>query len=254
MKTITLLITLIATLAGPMCMAKTAEEAWNSLMPERQQKQEAYAYVENDPDLPNVLIYGDSISIAYTPRVRQQLQGKANVYRLHTNGGDSGSFIEKMNLMHKTMRDKSLQNHWDFDWDVILFNVGLHDLKYVVDNKLDKVNGRQVNSTETYNNNIFAIIAYLKRLAPNAQLIFTTTTPVPEDEPGRNAGDAAKYNQVALQVVKQFPDILVNDLYQFTKPNHQQWWTKPGNVHYNDEGKTAQGDEVARVILKALDK
>ena len=85
-----------------------------------------------------------------------------------------------------------------------------------------------------------------------AKLIFATTTPVPEDEPGRHAGDAAKYNKVALQVMKKHPQILVNDLYAFTKPNHSQWWTKPGNVHYNDTGKNAQGDEVAGVISREL--
>jgi len=252
MKTITLIITLIGILAGSASMAKTAREAWNSLLPEKQQKQEAYAFVENNPGLPNVLIYGDSISIAYTPRVREQLQGKANVYRLHTNGGDSGSFIQKMTQMHETMQDKSVDDGWDFKWDIIHFNVGLHDLKYVVGNNLDKVNGKQVNSTKTYRENLVEIIAYLQKLAPGAKLIFCTTTPVPDGEPGRHAGDAAKYNKAASQVLKKHPEILINDLYSFTKPNHEQWWTKPGNVHYNDAGKNAQGDEVARVILKAL--
>jgi hypothetical protein len=26
---------------------------------------------------------------------------------------------------------------WDFEWDLIHFNVGLHNLKYIVDGKLD---------------------------------------------------------------------------------------------------------------------
>ena len=252
MKTKLLLITLTSMLVCSLSSAATAKDAWNSLITEKAQKQAAYAFVENDPALPNVLIYGDSISIAYTPRVREQLKGKANVYRLYTNGGDSGSFIQKMTQMHDTMQDKSVKGRWDFKWDVIQFNVGLHDLKYVVENKLDKVNGKQVNSTQTYRKNLEAIIAYLKKLAPNAQLIFATTTPVPDGEAGRHAGDAARYNKVALRVLKKNPEIIVNDLFKFTKPNHEVWWTKPGNVHYNDEGKNAQGDEVARVILKAL--
>lgn len=252
MKTKLLLITLTSMLVCSLSSATTAKDAWNSLISEKAQKQAAYAFVENDAALPNVLIYGDSISIAYTPRVREQLKGKANVYRLYTNGGDSGSFIEKMTQMHDTMQDKSVKGRWDFEWDVIQVNVGLHDLKYVVESKLDKVNGKQVNSTQTYRKNLEAIIAYLQELSPNAKLIFATTTPVPDGEAGRHAGDAAKYNKVALRVMKKQPEIVVNDLFGFTKPNHEAWWTKPGNVHYNDEGKNAQGDEVARVLLKAL--
>ena len=126
------------------------------------------------------------------------------------------------------------------------------DVMVDVNNKLDKVNGKQVNSTQAYQKNLMEIIGYLKELAPNAKLIFTTTTPVPEGEPGRHAGDAARYNKVALRLINKHPEILVNDLYNFTKPNHEAWWTNPGNVHYNDEGKNAQGDEVARIILKAL--
>ena len=39
--------------------AETAEEAWNSLLSENFKKREAFAFVENDPSLPNVFIYGD---------------------------------------------------------------------------------------------------------------------------------------------------------------------------------------------------
>jgi len=176
------------------------------------------------------------------------------VYRLYCNGGDSSSVITKMKTMHDTMRNPRLAGHWDFDWDVIHFNVGLHDLKYMNGKKLDRVNGRQVTSTADYEKNLRAIIAYLKELAPQAKLIFVTTTPVPEGEAGRIAGDAAKYNQVALKVLKDYPEIGVNDLYAFTKPHHKEWWTKPGNVHFNTEGATAQGKESARVIEQELQK
>lgn len=230
-----------------------AADAWKKLVRSpRLLKRPAFQYVENNPDLPNVLLYGDSISIAYTDATRQALKGKANVYRLFCNGGDSSSFITKMKNMHKTMRNQQLKDHWDFDWDVIQFNVGLHDLKYMKDKKLDRVNGTQAISPAEYEKNLRSIIAYLKELAPKAKLIFATTTPVPEGEPGRIAGDAAKYNQIALKVLKDYPEITINDLYAFTKPHQPQWWTKPGNVHFNSTGSTAQGEETARIIEAAL--
>ena len=230
---------------------ESAETAWAKLAGKSVNRPE-FAFIENNPALPNVLIYGDSISIGYTQRVREKLQDQANVYRLYCNGGDSSSFIGKMTEMHTAMCAENLDAPWTFKWNVIQFNVGLHDLKYLSSRKLDKENGVQVSSLEVYKENLRDIVAYLKKLAPNAKLIFATTTPVPEGEPGRFAGDAAKYNEAALEVLRDFPGIAINDLFTFTKPNQPEWWTKPGNVHYNDAGKNAQGDEVARIIREAL--
>ena len=53
-------------------------------------------------------------------------------------------------------------------------------------------------------------------------------------------------------MLKKYPDIAINDLYAFTKANHAKWQQSPGNVHYNADGKNAQGDEVAKVILATL--
>jgi len=228
-----------------------AEDAWYgiALRKKAEDKNAAFRFVENDSSLPNVLIYGDSISIAYTPVMRDLLEDKANVYRLHVNGGDSSSFIPKMDTLHATMQNPKLEGHWTHDWDVIQFNVGLHDLKYVVQrSKLDKVNGTQVSSLEDYEKNLREMIAYLRTSHPEAKLVYVLTTPVPEGEPGRHAGDAARYNQVAMKILKEHPDIVVNDLYSFTKPHHADWWTRPGNVHFNKKGIRAQGEEVARVL------
>lgn len=255
LKLIPLLAICIFTFVNSTFAKEQAEDAWKKLVRSpRSLKRPAFQFVENNPKLPNVLIYGDSISIAYTKATRDALKGKVNTYRLYCNGGDSASFIKKMDNMHTTMKDKKLKGNWDFDWDVIHFNVGLHDLKYMKGRKLDRVNGKQAISPEDYEKNLRSIVAYLKKSAPKAKLIFVTTTPVPEGEAGRIAGDAAKYNQIALKVLMDHPEIMVNDLYAFTKPQHKKWWTKPGNVHFNSAGATAQGKESARVIEQALKK
>ena len=139
---------------------------------------------------------------------------------------------------------------WDFEWDVIQFNVGLHDLKCLP----DKESAKPLNSIEDYKANLEQIIAYLKKAAPRATLIFATTTPVPEGEPRRVAGSAAVYNAAALEVLRNHPSIIINDLHAFTKPHYGEWCTKPNNVHFNTTGSNAQGDEVARVIGEALSK
>ncbi len=253
----TKIVSLVALfLLTPIVFGGTAEDAWYgiALRKKAADKNKAFHFVENNLSLPNILIYGDSISIAYTPVVRELLKEKANVYRLHVNGGDSSSFVSKMETLHSTMQNPELDGHWTHEWDVIQVNVGLHDLKYVVDrSKLDKVNGKQVSTLDEYESNLKGIISYLKKVHPGAKLVYALTTPVPGGEPGRHAGDAAKFNRVALKVLKDHPEIVVNDLYSFTKPNHANWWTKPGNVHFNPEGIRAQGEEVARILEQLLD-
>lgn len=227
---------------------QAAEEDWNGLLEQKSRRKAAFAYVENNPDLPNVLIYGDSISISYTPVVRKELEGKANVYRIHRNGGDTARVFDAMPLMLDTMKP-----HWDFDWDVIHFNCGLHDLKYLNGDKLDTVNGTQVRSVEEYGKKLEEVILYFKGIAPGARLVFATTTPVPENSRGRKAGDAARYNQAALKVLEKFPEIEVNDLYALTKPHQEEWWVRPGNVHFNQAGYTAQGKQVACMVAGKIE-
>lgn len=238
-------------------VADDARSAWLKLIKTkswaRVWSRPAFEFVEHESGLPNVLIYGDSISIGYTPTVRSALKGSANVYRLHRNGGDSGRVKGYVDEMLQSMKNDELRDPWVFSWDVIHFNVGLHDLKYTSGGKLDKENGVRVNSPEVYAQNLRDIVSYFRRIAPRAKLIFATTTPVPEGEPGRFHGDAARYNEVARKVMSDFPDVLINDLYGFTKPHQPDWWTMPGNVHFNQTGVEKQGEEVARVLRGVLD-
>ena len=150
------------------------------------------------------------------------------------------------------MFQPDLKDGWDFDWDVIHFNVGLHDLKYLYNRKLDKENGEQVTSLESYEKNLHKIIKYLKINYPKAKLIFATTTPVPEGEPGRIVGDAKRYNDVALRVLESYEDLKVNDLYQFSLSVAKKYAEGQGNVHYKPEGSRLQGIEVAEVIADTL--
>lgn len=228
---------------------EVARETWKKLA----NKGEAFKYVSPNKNLPNVLIYGDSISIGYTPTVRKELDGKANVFRIQKNGGSSDMFIPNMEKLTATMFQPNLAGGWDFDWDVIHFNVGLHDLKYLKDGKLNIENGKQVSSIETYKANLDKICNYLITEYPKAKLIFATTTAVPDEgADGRIAGDSVIYNTAAKEVLANYPSIQINDLYTFTKPSAKDWYIKPHNVHYNGLGKTAQGKEVSKIIAKKL--
>jgi hypothetical protein len=212
-----------------------------------------YRYVEPTAGLPKVFLYGDSISIGYTEYVRASLKGKADVMRLQKNGSSSGEFIRKMEILRKGMFQPFLKEGWSFSWDVIHFNVGLHDIKYLHNSKLDKEEGKQVSSVEVYEKNLHSIVAYLKKNYPTTKLVFATTTLVPKGDIGRFKGDAVKYNAVALKVMKNYPDIVINDLYTYSIPVHEKYAEAGvGNVHYQPEGCRLQGIEVAKVVCDVL--
>ncbi|ANW96112.1 hypothetical protein AXE80_07405 [Wenyingzhuangia fucanilytica] len=227
------------------------KEAWASLGKFTRTRYQ-FRYIEPISNLPKVFIYGDSVSIGYTEYVRASLKNKACVYRLHTNGQSSDYFIPRMEALRKKMFEPFLKGGWDFEWDVIHFNVGLHDLKYLSGNKLDKEKGTQVSTLEEYEENLHKIIKYLKTTYPKAKLIFATTTPVPEGAEGRFAGDSIKYNKVALKVMNQYPEVIVNDLFTFSKPVLEEHGVKKGDVHYNPEGSRLQGIKVAKEIAASL--
>ena len=229
-----------------------AQKAWESLNRFTRTRYQ-FRYIEPIANLPKVFIYGDSISVGYTEYVRAALEEKASVYRLHKNGQSSNEFIDNMEILRETMFQPSLKGGWNFEWDVIHFNVGLHDLKYLAGRKLDKKKGILVSSLEVYEKNLIEMITYLNNTYPKAKLVFATTTPVPEEVPGRIAGDAAKYNEVALKVMKAYPEIIVNDLYTFSVPVLKEYAKKAGDVHYKNEGYRLQGIEVAKVIGDAID-
>lgn len=230
---------------------RKCRHAWEKLCGNKSEE-EAFKYVEPVKGIPNVLLYGDSISIGYTPFVRKYIEEKASVFRIFKNGGSSRQFIENMEKQRKTMFRPYLKRGWNFEWDLIHFNVGLHDLKYMYEGKRDKKNGKQVTSLAKYKENINEICNYLIKEYPKTKLVFATTTPVPEGEKGRCAGDAAKYNHAAKDVLKNYPKIKINDLFAFTKPHYNKWCERPGNVHYNITGMAEQGKEVANVIIKEL--
>lgn len=212
---------------------------------------DGFKYVHPAKRIPNVLLYGDSISIKYTSAARENLEGQAILFRLFKNGGSSHHFIPNMNKMNESMFQPNLERGWKFKWDLIHFNVGLHDLKYLKGKHLNK-NGKQVSSTSIYKDKLDEICKYLKAKYPKAKLVFATTTPVPANAKGRYEGDSIKFNKAALEVLVNYPDIAVNDLYAFTMPNLEEWAKEPGNVHYNKLGFTEQGKEVARVIAENL--
>lgn len=195
---------------------------------------------EDDPHLPRVLLIGDSISIGYTPFVHELLAKQANVHHPSDNCGPTIRGIEKLD---RWLGDKP--------WDVIHFNFGLHDMKYVApeDGDPNTPNGHQQVPLPQYEANLRKLVARLKKTG--ATLIWCTTTPVPpEGTNNRVADDVVQYNQAALRVMQE-NDIAVNDLYAFAKPRLSEI-QKPRNVHYTEAGYRKLAGQVAIAIEAAL--
>lgn len=213
-----------------------AERAWEAKVGEKARSNPAYAFVEDDPALPRALLIGDSISIGYTAEVRTQLQGKANVHRIPTNGGDTNRGLASIDA-------------WlgDGRWDVIHFNWGLHDIKRVKEGQLD-ASADRVLTPEAYQANLEALVTRLKKTG--ATLIWAATTPVPQGAAGRIPGDEIAYNALASAIMAGH-DVQVNDLHGYIAPQLATR-QRPANVHFEAEGSAALGQKVAEVIAEAL--
>jgi acyl-CoA thioesterase-1 len=192
----------------------------------------AFKPVTDRPGLPRVLLVGDSISIGYTGPVQRNLAGKANVHRIPENGADTINGLKKI-------------DSWlgDSHWDVIHFNWGLHDLKITAEG------GRQV-PIDAYEKNLIALVERLKKTG--AQLIWATTTPVPDGKqnPPRDPSDLPRYNVAAGRVMESH-DVVIDDLYAAALPRLPEIQL-PVNVHFNNAGWELLGGKVAAAIEAVL--
>jgi len=194
----------------------------------------AVAPISDVAGLPRVLLIGDSISIGYTLQVREKLKGKANVHRIPINGGATEVGLENMKSW---LGDKK--------WDVIHFNFGLHDAKYMSETTLRA-------TREQYLKNLQELITQMK--ASGAKLIFATTTPTPAklSRATRRFDSIPERNEIALKVMKE-NDVAVDDLYAVILPK-QATFQRPKDVHFSPEGSALLGQAVAASIEAQMPK
>ena len=190
------------------------------------------APITDVPGLPRVLLIGDSISMGYTLPTRKLLEGKANVHRIPQNGGPTKNGIANI-------------AKWlgDGKWDVIHFNWGIHDLKFMPDGK------RQVEAAD-YEANLRSLVTTLK--ATGAKLIWASTTPIPEGElnPQRKFGQVPEYNAIAAKVMTE-NGVTINDLNAWMAPRFEELH-KPKDLHYTEAGSEHLARKVAEAITQAL--
>ena len=187
-----------------------------------------------------VLIIGDSISIGYTPFVQENLQDIAEVFHNPGNAKHTGYGLDSI-------------ESWigDNEWDIIHFNWGLWDLCYRhpdsrVQGKRDKVNGEITYDIDDYSRNLDSIVSLMRR-ETEAELVFLSTTYVPENEAGRHMEDAIKYNNVAIRIMES-NNVIINDIYNRSRVIHNEFGKGPDDVHYYPEGYRELGMEISKFL------
>ena len=183
-----------------------------------------------DTSKPRVLLIGDSISVGYSGEVVKQLRRVANVDLMATSAAIDQPALAKMTRV-------ALDS---YDHAIIHFNNGLH--------------GWHVSDAD-YAKHLEAYVQTLKRLAPQAKLIWASSTSLvvsgnPAKLSPKNA-TVVRRNRIAAEIMHA-NGIEIDDLYALVVGKAD--WRGGDPYHYNNRGKTVQGQAVAKVLRKALEQ
>ncbi|SHE65180.1 Lysophospholipase L1 [Mariniphaga anaerophila] len=194
---------------------------------------------------PKILIIGDSTSLGYTPFVKEDLKEVADVFHNPGNAQHTGTGLENIEA-------------WigDEKWDIIQFNWGLWDLCYrhpdsKEQGKRDKINGTITFSIDEYRNNLDSIVKLIKKKS-DAKLVFVTSTYVPENEAGRYQEDVIRYNQAAIEVMKN-NGVEINDIFEKSVSVHKRHGRDTNDVHYSKEGYDEIGKQISNFLKKEIE-
>jgi pimeloyl-ACP methyl ester carboxylesterase len=183
----------------------------------------AWDFVQDDPQLPRVLLIGDSVSRGYTLAARKALAGKANVHRAPANCGPTATGLKKIDV-------------WlgDGKWDVIHFNFGIHDRNTPV---------------ADYTQRLEQLIERMQKTG--AKLIWASTTPIPDvSSKKQTAASIVERNQAAAAIMARH-NIATDDLFTAVTP-HLARLQNPGDVHFKAAGYDFLGKEVAKSVEAAI--
>ncbi len=193
-----------------------------------------------EEELPKVLIIGDSISMAYTPIVKKELEGKAVVTR---NKGNAGPSIRAVKFIDSWLGET--------EWDVIHFNWGLWDYYGWEYAKEDL-------SPDAYEKRLEKLVTRLKKTG--ARLIWGTTTPIcpGAEKTMTKRFDSTvvitpelekKYLDAARRVMEKY-EVQINDLHAI--PDLRKHAIDDNDVHYVKEGNQMIAEQVAKAIAGSL--
>jgi hypothetical protein len=187
-------------------------------------------FLEEDPNLPRIYIIGDSISIGYTPFLRENLKGIANVLRIPLNGMTSRKgkehFKEWTDIGHV---------------DLYLINFGIHDI----------YRDRTVPMDE-YLSNIFYIA---ESLLQKGRVLWVTTTPFIGPQKLHPLADVEAHKDYCSES-KSFMlnrNVPICDLDELIASFDKSDYQKDG-LHFEDHGSKKIADYMTDIVKEHLMK
>jgi lysophospholipase L1-like esterase/dienelactone hydrolase len=191
------------------------------------------------PELPKVLLLGDSIRMGYAPLVAKKLEGVAEVISPKENGADTANTLK--------MLDKWLAAGKPV---VVHFNCGLHDLKFSKKAKTFQV------PPDDYAKNLKTIAERLRKETP--YLVFASTTPIIDDRHAARKADFDRfdkdvkaYNERAIKVMLGL-GIPVDDLYRIVQDGRPATMLGKDGTHYTPAGYDRLASAVADCVRRQL--
>ena len=187
----------------------------------------------------NLLLIGDSIRMGYDKSVKRTLEGKANVIFPTDNCRFAAYLLRKF---HEYLSDIKGE-----DIDVVHWNAGLWDcLRLFEEDPHTPI--------DVYAYYIERVCVRIKKICPNAKVIFATSTKVLSEKMGKDFKryneDIEKYNEVAVEIAKKH-GFEINDLYTLST-------TLPEEAHsdavhyYTSIGTEAFTNRVLSFVAPAL--
>ena len=166
----------------------------------------------------NLLLIGDSIRRGYDKSVKKTLNGKVNVIYPEENCRFASYVLRHFHEWFSGLDAK--------DIDVIHWNAGLWDC-------LRLFGEEPQTPLDVYAYYIERICIRIKKLCPNAKVVFATSTKVISEKMSYNFKryneEIEKYNETAVNIVKKY-GFEINDLYTLSASLPDEAHSDP--VHY----------------------
>ena len=218
-----LLFTIVAVAAGARPYAEGA-----SSVPEEIEWTWEVRPAHPNAALPNVLLVGDSITRNYYPGVVRRLGDTANVYLLATSAS-----VGDPRLPHQITEFATMEA---VRFSIVHFNNGMHGWSY----------------TEAQYREAFpAFLQAIRSVAPDAQLVWTTTTPVRADATtGATNPRIDARNAIGKSFIER-QGIATDDQHELMM-HHLN--TYQDSIHFNESGAEEQAAQVASVITNMMTK
>ncbi len=190
------------------------------------------------PNLPKVLLLGDSIRMSYQPHVARLLEGSAAVvgpadncqYSLYT----LSSLARWINELGQP--------------DVVHWNNGIHDVGHNPARSPVQI------PIDMYRDNIEFILDQLITITP--KVVWATSTPVHPERPfvdtqwsWRNE-EIDRYNGVARDLMES-REVTINDLHSLVSPNMSEFLSDD-MLHLSETGQQACAKAVAKAVTPLL--